>query len=70
MGDEFVTVLGDEFCDPSNFVMKFCDEFGDKFGDEISDKFGDGFGDEFGDEFGETPNLVMNPSPYLVMTFV
>ena len=66
MGDEFVTVLGDEFCDPSNFVMKFCDEFGDKFGDEISDKFGDGFGDEF----GGSPKWVMNPAPYLVMTFV
>ena len=46
--------------------MKFCDEFGDKFGDEISDKFGDGFGDEF----GGSPKWVMNPAPYLVMTFV
>ena len=33
-------------------------------------KFGDRYGDKFGDDFGESPNVVMNSSPYLVMNFV
>ena len=40
------------------------------FGDEFGDNFVTKFGDESGDEFGESPKLVMNLSPYLLMNFV
>ena len=36
----------------------------------FGDEFGDDFVTKFGDEFGESPNWVMNLSPYLLMNFV